>query len=162
MTIRRPLVLLAVAALAGCAGLGLPLADQRTTQGPTAEDLWAYQVTIRDGRTPTFEEKRHWEGHLDEQISRYLREHPEAASSVDVSTFRFHRQVTVGMVKEQVLLLLGPPLALTTDAAEMEKVARRFWPAIQGNATEAWVYPLGWQLYFAGPRLVDIVRYLER
>jgi hypothetical protein len=31
---------------------------------------------------------------------------------------------------------------------------------IQGNATEAWVYPLGWRLYFAGMKLVDITQYL--
>ena len=31
---------------------------------------------------------------------------------------------------------------------------------IQGNATEVWIYPLGWNLYFAGPRLVDITQYV--
>ena len=33
----------------------------------------------------------------------------------------------------------------------MEKIARGFWPQIQGNATEVWVYPLGWNMFFAGP-----------
>lgn len=161
MTIRRLLVPVAVVALSGCAALG-PLVDQRTTQGPAAEDMWAYHVALRDGRTPTFDEKRHWGNTIDERISQYLREHPEAANSLDVSTFRFLRQVTVGMSKEQVLILIGAPLALTTDAGEMEKVARHFWPEIKGNATEAWAYPLGWRLYFAGQKLIDITRYLER
>jgi hypothetical protein len=79
-----------------------------------------------------------------------------------VSTFRFYRRVAVGQTKEQVLILLGPPSAVTTDQAEIEKLARKYAPAIKGNATEAWVYPLGWSLFFAGPRLVDITQYLER
>ncbi len=44
----------------------------------------------------------------------------------------------------------------------METLARAYWPAIKGgNVTEAWVYPLGWRLFFNGPRIVDITQYLE-
>ena len=64
--------------------------------------------------------------------------------------------------KEQVLILLGPPEGVSLDQAEMEKVARRYWPQIKGNVTEVWVYPLGWNLFFTGPRLAEITQYLER
>ena len=66
------------------------------------------------------------------------------------------------MSKEQALILLGAPAQTTTDAAELEKLARKYWSEIQGNATEAWVYPLGWRLYFSGSRLVDITQYQPR
>jgi hypothetical protein len=159
MTPRGLPIALAALGLTACA-LGRPI-EQRTTQGPGALDLWAYGMALANGRPPTFDERAQWESDLDERIARHLREDPQAASALDVSTFRFHRRVAVGMSKAQVLILLGPPVAMTTDAGEMAKAARRFWPAIQGRATEAWAYPLGWRLYFAGPRLVDITQYLE-
>ena len=95
------------------------------------------------------------------KISQYLREHPDTANSIETAAFRFYRQASVGQSKEQVFILLGPPVGTTTDAAEMEKLARRYWPELKGNVTEAWVYPLGWNLYFAGQRLVDITQYLK-
>src|SRR5437867_12569400 len=68
----------------------------------------------------------------------------------------------LGMSKEQVLLLLGPPAGTATDPAALETLGRAYWPAIKaGNATEAWVYPLGWRLFFDGVRVVDITQYLE-
>jgi hypothetical protein len=57
------------------------------------------------------------------------------------------------------MILLGAPQQTTTDAAEMEKLAGKYWPDVKPEATEAWVYPLGWRLYFAGARLVDITQY---
>jgi len=42
----------------------------------------------------------------------------------------------------------------------MEKLARKYWPSIKGNATEAWVYPAGWNLYFKDATVVDITQYL--
>jgi hypothetical protein len=62
------------------------------------------------------------------------------------------------MSKEQVVILLGTPQRTTTDAGEIEKLAGKYWPEIQKQATEAWVYPLGWRLYFANARLVDITQ----
>jgi len=160
--VARPLgPVLAALLLAACATLRPPL-EQRTTQGPTAEEFWIYRVLLLNGREPTFDERRHWEDQIDQRIGEYLRAHPEAANSLDVSTFRFYRRAAVGMTKEQILILLGPPDAVTSDPAQMEKLARRYWPGIQGNATEAWVYPLGWHFYFAGTRLVDITQYLPR
>lgn len=150
-----------VASLAACATFREPL-QQRTTQGPTAEEFWLYKVVLANGRQPNFEERRHWEDDLDERIAKYLREHPAEANSLDVSTFRFFRRAAVGQTKDQVTILLGPPLATTTDATEMEKVARRFWPDIKDRVKEAWAYPLGWHVYFADAKVVEITQYLER
>jgi hypothetical protein len=145
--------------LAACASMRA--VEQRTTQGPSAEQLWTLRVMMANGREPSFEERRYWQDRMDLAIEDYLRRHQDFGNSLQVSTFRFLRQTEVGMSKEQVLILLGPPLAVTTDAGQMEKIARRYWPLIQGNATEAWVYPLGWNFYFTGPRLVDITQYLD-
>ena len=134
--------------------------EQRSTQGPTAEQMLNLRIMLESGRQPTFEEKRQWEGHVEERISAYLRAHPEKASALDVSTFRYLRQVAVGMDKEQVLILLGAPVSVSGDQAQMEKIARGYWPVIKGNATEVWVYPLGWNLFFAGQRLIDITQYV--
>jgi hypothetical protein len=90
---------------------------------------------------------------------RYLRAHPDKANALNVSTFRFLRQVTVGMDQEQVLILLGPPVEVTENQMRMEQVARRYWPQIQGNATLVWTYLEGWAIYFAGQKVVDITQY---
>jgi hypothetical protein len=66
------------------------------------------------------------------------------------------------MSKEQVMILLGDPDRMTHDVAEMNALAGRYWAAIQGRATEAWVYPLGWRLFFAESRLVDITQFQPR
>ena len=147
--------------VSGCAALRDPI-DQRSTQGPTAEQLWTYRTVTQNGREPTFEERNHWDMELDMAVSRYLAAHPEVANGYDVSTFRYSRQVAVGMTKEQVLMLLGAPDETTSDHAQMEKLARKFWPQLEGNATEAWSYPLGWHLYFAGQRLIDITQHVPR
>ena len=33
---------------------------------------------------------------------------------------------------------------------------------IQGNVTECWVYPVGWRIFFTGPRVSEITQYLEK
>ena len=154
-------VLAAVLLLAGCATLRPPL-EQRTTQGPTARQFWMLRQMMTNTREPSLDERRHWEDQLEIQIDRYLAEHPEEASTLYITTFRYAKQVVTGMTKEQVLILLGAPESLTTDQALMEKAARRYWKDMKGNVTEAWSYPLGWTFFFAGPRLVDITQYLER
>lgn len=156
----RVVALVAIAlAVAACAGRAV---EQHTTQGPTAEQFWLYRMIQTNGREPSFEERRHWQDQIDEQIARYLREHPDAANSLDVSTFRFFRQATVGMTKDQVRILLGAPVSATAEPAEMEKLARKYWPDIKDQAKEVWVYPLGWSFYFAADRVVDITQYLPR
>jgi hypothetical protein len=154
-------VLAVVLVSTACASSRLAL-EQRTTQGPEAEQLWMYRVALANGREPTFEERRHWESQLDLAITRYLATDHAFASSPQLSTFRFLRQAAVGMSKEQVTILLGAPQRTTTDAGEIEKLARKYWPEIRTVASEAWEYPLGWRLYFAGSRLVDITQYQPR
>jgi hypothetical protein len=134
--------------------------EQRATTGPTSEQMLNIKVMTAAGREPTFEEKRQWEAQVEEKISGYLRQHPDKANALDVSQFRFYRQAAVGMDKEQIMILLGPPVRVTGDQGQMEKIARGYWAAVRGNATEAWVYPLGWNLFFAGQNLIDITQYM--
>jgi hypothetical protein len=159
--LRRVLLGCLAVLAAGCATLNPPL-EQRTSHGPSAEEFFIYRSMLMNGREPSFDERRHWEDQIDLKIGQYLYRHPEAANALDVSTFRFYRKPAVGMSKEQVMILLGPPDAVATDRGQLEKLARKYWAGIEGNATEAWVYPLGWSFFFAGTRLVDITQYLER
>jgi hypothetical protein len=154
-------LLAAVALLAACATLQPPL-EQHTSQGPTARQFWTLRMLMANNREPTIDERRHWEDDLETRIERYLIEHPEAANALNVSAFRFTKQVVTGMTKEQVLILLGPPEGVTADQAVMEKAARRYWKDMQGNVTEAWSYPLGWTFFFTGQQLKEITQYLER
>jgi hypothetical protein len=158
-----PASLLAAATLlAACATLSPPPLEQRTSQGPTARQFWTLRSVMANGRQPSLDERRHFEDQLEIRISQYLAQHPEDANSLQVSSFRFDKRAVVGMSKEQILILLGAPDATTTDQAAMEKLARRYWPQMKGNVTEAWTYPLGWSFFFAGQRVVDITQYLER
>jgi hypothetical protein len=154
-------LLAAAVLLAACATLNPPL-EQRTSQGPTARQLWTLRSVMANGRQPSLDERRHFEDQLEIRINQYLAQHPEDANSLQVSSFRFDKRAVVGMSKEQILILLGAPDATTADQMAMEKLARRFWPQLKGNVTEAWVYPLGWNIFYAGPRVVDITQYLER
>jgi hypothetical protein len=134
--------------------------EQRTTEGPLAEDIWTMRVLLANGREPNFDERRRWDNAMEQKIGEYLRQNPEAANSMDVSTFKFIRQVSVGQTSEQVLILLGPPMSRTADQAEMEKLARQFWPSVkEGEPTEAWVYPSGWRIYIKDKTVVDITQY---
>jgi hypothetical protein len=134
--------------------------EQRTTEGPLAEDIWTMKVLMVNGREPNFDERRRWDNAMEQRIGQYLRDHPEAANSMDVSTFKFIRQVSVGQTSEQVLILLGPPMSRTADQGEMEKLARQFWPSVkEGEPTEAWVYPSGWRIYIKDKTVVDITQY---
>ena len=164
MLTRRALVssvgVMAVAALAlgGCA-LAKPGVEQRTAQGPTAETMFKLRSVYMNGREPNFNETQAWDSQIEQKISDYLRAHPEKANALNVSTFRFLRQVTVGMDQEQVLILLGPPTEVSDSQMRIEQVARRYWVEIKGNATTVWVYLEGWAIYFAGQNVVDITQY---
>src|SRR2546426_11291843 len=104
---------------------------------PPRSTLFPYTTLFRS---------RHWQDQIDDRISRYLREHPEAANNLDVSTFRFYRRAAVGMSKEQITILLGPPENVTTRPAAMEKLARQDRPGIKGQARGARGAPLGLSL----------------
>jgi hypothetical protein len=159
--VKRVALVALVLVLAGCASMGTK--EQRTTEGPMAEDIWTLKVLVANGREPNFDERRRWDNTMEQRIGQYLRQNPEAANSVDVSTFRFIRQVSIGQTQEQVLILLGPPILKITDQAEIEKLARQYWPAVKENEpTEAWTYPAGWRIYLKDKTVVDITQYAIR
>lgn len=146
-------LLLALGALTGCTTVEI----QRATEGPTAEEVYMSRFVQGYGRTPTFDETTAFRTDLEQRVSTYLRQHPEVGNSPRVSQFTFQRRVAVGMTKEEVALLMGPPAQATQEEQQMEAVARQFWAAIKPRAKEMWVYPGGWQLYFdGGERLVDL------
>ncbi len=134
--------------------------DHRTSQGPTADDFFRTRVIAVNGRGPTFDEEVHFIDTLEQRISKYLREHEAAASDpVTLQSFRFTRQVTLGMEKEQVEILLGPPFATSDDAQQIANWARHHWEGIRGRTDLAWGYPYGWVFYFDKGKLVDITRH---
>ncbi len=149
-------ILLLAGLLGGCAAFTI---DQRASEGPTAEDIWKARFQMVNGRSPTFSDAGNFEDELDARVGEYLRKNPEVANSYRVGTLRFLRQVSVGMKKEEVTLLLGRPLEVTEDPARMQILARKWWPAVKPHAKEAWMYPAGWTLYFDGDTLTDITRY---
>jgi hypothetical protein len=148
------LMLVAVGAFGGCATTSTEI--QRTTQGPTADDIWLARFVQGYGRAPTFDEEVAWKSAMETRILGYLSSRPELAVSPRASQFRFHRSVVSGMRKDEVLLLLEQPDAVTSDGAAIQTAAGRFWPAIENHAKEMWSYPLGWRLYFDGDVLSDL------
>lgn len=142
-------------AVAGCAGL---TPEQRTTDGPTAEEMWKVGFQAINGRSPTFGEKQTFQEEMDARVRDFLRDNPVIASSYGVGNLRLFRQATVGMKKGELKLLLGAPREATEDAARMAGLAGKFWPAVKPQAKEAWVYPAGWTLYFDGDTLTDITQ----
>jgi hypothetical protein len=142
--------------LGGCAFFTI---DQRATEGPTAQDVWKERFQLVNGRGPSFSETQDFEEQMDGQVREFLMKNSEVANSYRVTNLRIFRQVTVGMTKEEVTLLLGKPQDVTDDAARMEVLARRWWPSVKPNAKEAWVYPGGWTLYFDGDALTEMTRY---
>jgi hypothetical protein len=149
-------------ALAGCSLFSSKPIEQRTTEGLTAEEMFTLRIAQHTGREPTFEERQTWKDDIDQRITDYLDAHPEAANSFEVSRFRFLRQASVGMTKEQILILLGPPLGVATEPGALEKIARKYWPDIRDRVAEAWGYPEGWNLFFKDDRVVAITQYLAR
>ena len=97
---------------------------------------------------------------MEEAISAYLRAHPDRANALNVSAFRFLRQVTVGMDQEQVMILLGAPVEVRRRPDAHRAGGAPLLAADQGNATAVWVYLEGWAIYFAGQNVVDITQYL--
>src|SRR5262249_35973569 len=128
-----------VTVLAGCGTVRIK--EQRTSQGPLAEDLFTTFVYTANGREPNFDERRHWENQLDLRIPHYRHGPRGPPTPPAVSPSRLVKRGGAGQTNEQVLFLLGVPRGGPTRGGEMEKLARRYWPYIKGNATEAWVYP---------------------
>src|SRR6266480_3654475 len=57
---RAALVVVAIVVAAGCA-VPTQTIDQRTSQGPTADEVWTAKTLTANGRFPTFEEKRYFQ-----------------------------------------------------------------------------------------------------
>ena len=151
---------LAAAALltAACASITEPSLE-RTTRGPNAEEFFIAQSVAANGRAPSFDEKRVWQDQMDEKVFKYLREHPEMEATSRYSEFRFWRQVAPGSTPGEVKVLLGEPREQTIDPALMGSLGEQHWVAIRTTAKEAWVYPLGWVVYFDDKGgVVDMLR----
>ena len=58
------------------------------------------------------------------------------------------RQVAPGSTPGEVKVLLGEPREQTIDPALMGALGEQHWVALRGTVKEAWVYPLGWVVYF--------------
>jgi hypothetical protein len=154
--VRRLAVLVVGAALAGCASSTEPADVQRAAQGPTADEIHTARFASDYGRLPTFEESVASRAELEDRVSAYLSRHPEISTSPRASQFTFYRRAAVGMSREEVTLLLGPPFSVTREPAAMAKAAAQFWPGVGQRAQEMWAYPGQWYFFFAGDRLVDI------
>ena len=148
---------LAVAAIGLCAcASGKAPEVQRTTEGPTADEEHAARFAGEYGRAPSFDETAAFRADLENRVAAYLARHPDLATSTRASQFTFHRRAAVGMTREEVTLLMGPPASTSRDVAQMQAAARQFWPSVARQAREMWTYPGGWSLYFDGDRLVDL------
>ena len=152
----RVAVLVGLVSLGGCAMGQSEQVVQRTTEGPTAEEVFRSRFLDGYGRLPTFDESLSFRTDLDQRVSDYMAKHPELSTSTRASQFTFQPRISIGMTKEEVVLLAGAPSAATPDEATMQSAARQFWPVVREHATEMWIYPGGWQLYFDGDRLVDL------
>jgi len=155
-------LVLALALLAAsCMSPIFPERTERFQRGPKAEDLFVMRTMMSNGREPSFDEKRAWQDRLEDRVSRYLREHPEVEQAPRYTDFRFWRHVSLQSARGEVRALLEEPDEQTIDPARMAAMAKHLWPDLQKKATEAWLYPLGWTLYFDDKGVVEMVRVLS-
>jgi hypothetical protein len=131
---------------------------ERTTRGPNAEEFFVQQSYATNGRPPSFDEKRIWQDQMDEKVKKYLREHPEIENTARYTEFRFWRQVAPGSTPGEVKVLLGEPREQTIDPDMMAFFGEQHWVAMRATAKEAWVYPLGWVVFFDDTGVVDMLR----
>ncbi len=144
-----------VTACGGAAVRGGVVPVQRVMEGPRADEVWRARFVQAYGRVPTSSEASLWKEGFDDRVSDYLGRHTNVLTSPRASQFRFQRQVVLGMTKEEVQLFLESPEARTSDETVMSTTAKEFWPSIKSRAHEMWVYPGGWQVYFAEDNVVD-------
>ncbi|HEY7037325.1 MAG TPA: hypothetical protein VID28_00670 [Methylomirabilota bacterium] len=131
---------------------------ERTTRGPNAEEFFVQQSYATNGRPPSFDEKRIWQDQMDEKVKKYLRDHPELEDTARYTEFRFWRQVAPGSTPGEVKVLLGEPREQTIDPDMMSFYGEQHWVAVRATAKEAWVYPLGWVVFFDDKGVVDMLR----
>ena len=151
------MVLVGLLSLAGCAtGSSSEKEVQRATEGPTAKEVFTNRFLAAYNRLPTYDETIVFQSDLEERVSAYLAKHPELSTSPRASQFTFQPRISVGMNKEEVVLLAGLPYQVTPDEGQMQLAAQQFWPAVKVRAKEMWIYPGGWQFYFDTDQLVDL------
>lgn len=148
-------------AAAGCAAMKTDNV-QRTTEGPTAEEIFAARFVAGYNRQPTFDETTTFRVEMEQRITDYFTRRPDVASSPRASQIRFARRVSVGMSRDEVLLLVGEPMSSTRDPAVMREAAGSFWPFVQERAQEMWTYPASWRFYFDGAQLLVDLTYVGR
>ena len=153
----RSAALAALGLLVG-ACLTPPPVLERTTRGPNAEEFFVQQSYATNGRPPSFDEKRVWQDQMDEKVKKYLRDHPEIEDTARYTEFRFWRQVAPGSTPGEVKVLLGDPREQTIDPDMMAFYGEQHWVAVRSTAKEAWVYPLGWIVFFDDKGVVDMLR----
>jgi hypothetical protein len=147
--------LLIVLAAAACT-TGLENVE-RSSRGPTAEEFFLAHSYATNGRPPSFDERRGWESEMEDRVFAYLRDHPELQQTTRYSDFRFWWQVTTGSTPAEVRVLLEEPHERTIDPARMAALAEKQWSGIEAKATEAWVYPPAWVIYFDETSVVALV-----
>jgi len=131
---------------------------ERMGRGPRATEVYFARAVSASGRRPSFDEKRMWEDRLDDRLTRYRREHPELEQTPRYSDVRFWKQVSEGATRDEVKALLEDPDEQTIDPAMMGALAEAHWSSIGAKAREAWVYPLGWVIFFDDTGAVDFIR----
>jgi len=151
------IVALALAAAAGCGGIKTEKVE-RTSRGPTAEDIFVTRSYAINGRAPSFDEKRTWEAETEERVFKYLRAHPELEQTTRYSDFRFWWQVVNGSTPAEVRVLLEEPPERTIDPARMAALADKQWSALEPKAVEAWAYPNSWVIFFDDASVIGMVR----
>jgi hypothetical protein len=152
----RALALVLAVVIAGCETGKLDVVEL-TPRGPSAEEQLMLRSLATNGRTPSFEERRQWQGQVEDRVFAYLREHPEIQQSVRYTDFRFWWQVTTGSTPGEVRVLLQEPQEQTVDPARMAALAERHWSAMRDKATEAWVYEPAWVIYFDDTAVIGMI-----
>jgi hypothetical protein len=153
----RPAALAALGLAVGACMTPPPVLE-RTSRGPNAEEFFVQQSYATNGRPPSFDEKRIWQDQMDEKVKKYLRDHPEIEDTPRYTEFRFWRQVAPGSTPGEVKVLLGEPREQTIDPDMMSFYGEQHWVAVRSTAKEAWVYPLGWVVFFDDKGVVDMLR----
>jgi len=153
---RLPHLALALLLVAGCVTQRFDTVEL-TSRGPTAEELRDARSRAINGRLPSFDERRQWENEIEDRVFRYLREHPEIEQTPRYTEFRFWWQVTPGSTRDEVRVLLDEPQEKTSDPARLAALAQRHWRALQGKASEAWVYEPVWIVYFGDAGVIAMV-----
>jgi len=128
-----------------------------TPRGPTAEEVFNERSMAVNGRPPNFEERRQWEGLVEDRVFAYLRQHPEMQQDPRYNEFRFWWQIGTGTTPAEVRILLGDPNEQTIDRARMAALAEQRWGDVPPIAQEAWVYEPAWVLYFDDRSVVGVI-----